>query len=184
MHIAENSGGPSEASQHPALGGPAPAPGRKTAHREKLWPAWWLWIAAVIIGASVSLIFFPIDVTFGVLSMVAGIGLLLFALVVTTPSIEIRHGVLSAGRARISTDHIGQVVAHRGAAAREQLGPGFDARSYQCIRGWIDPVITVEITDPEDATPYWIFSTRNPEAVLEALGSKQPIRNRGISVQE
>lgn len=184
MHTAENSGGSSEAPRHRTSGQPASGQNRRAAHHEKLWPAWWLWAAAVIIGASVSLIFFPIDIAFGVLGMVAGIGLLIFALVVTTPSIEIRDGVLGAGRARISTEHIGRVVAHRGAAAREQLGPGFDARSYQCIRGWIGPVVTVEITDPGDATPYWIFSTRHPETVLEALGSTQPVRDHGVSVQE
>lgn len=47
-------------------------------YAEKLWPSWWMWTAAVIIGASVSLIFFPIDMAFGFLSMVIGIALLVF----------------------------------------------------------------------------------------------------------
>lgn len=98
-------------------------------YAEKLWPSWWLWTAAVIIGASVSLIFFPIDLFFGFLTMGAGILLLVFALVITTPTIEVREGWLRVGRAQIETGHLGRIVAHRGQAAREQLGPGFDARS-------------------------------------------------------
>lgn len=155
-----------------------------TDYAEKLWPAWWLWTVAVLMGGSVSLIFFPVGAVFGFLGMFAGIGLLIFALVATTPRIEVRNGLLAAGRARIDTDLLGRVVAHCGNAAHEQLGPGFDARSYQCIRGWIDAVVTVEITDPEDATPYWIFSTRHPEAVLRALGSDQPVREHGVSTTE
>ncbi|HEY4419427.1 MAG TPA: DUF3093 family protein [Pseudonocardia sp.] len=27
----------------------------------------------------------------------------------------------------------------------------------------------VEVTDPDDATPYWVFSVRNPEALVAAL---------------
>ncbi|GAA3053341.1 MULTISPECIES: DUF3093 domain-containing protein [Actinomycetes] len=153
-------------------------------YSEKLWPAWWIWLAAVIIGASVSLIFFPISVGLGATAMVIGVGLLLFALIITTPRIEITEGWLSAGRARIERTHVGAVVAHRAQAAREQLGPGFDARAYQCIRGWIDPVVTIQITDPQDATPYWIVSTRRPEAVLAALGSEEPVRQTGLSVTD
>ena len=153
-------------------------------YSEKLWPAWWIWLVAVIIGASVSLIFFPISIGLGLVVMVIGMALLLFALVITTPRLEVSDGWLTAGRARIDLEHVGMVVGHRGPAAREQLGPGFDARSYQCIRGWIDPVLTVQITDPEDATPYWIISTRDPEAVLAALGSTEPIRETGVSVTD
>lgn len=150
-------------------------------YAEKLWPSWWMWTAAVIIGASVSLVFFPIDMTFGFLSMAIGIALLVFALLITTPTVEVRDDRLRVGRAQIETQHLGRIVAHRGRAAHEQLGPGFDARSYQCIRGWIGPVITAEITDEQDATPYWLFSTRHPEALLEALGSVEQVREEGVS---
>lgn len=152
-------------------------------YSEKLWPAWWLWLAGVLVGASISLIFFPISVTFGVLTMFIGVGLVIFGLVITTPTLEVAPGWLRVGRARIQTVHLGRIVAHSGDAAREQLGPGFDASSYQCIRGWIDPVVTAQVIDPRDATPYWIFSTRNPNAVLSALGSTEPVQEHGVSFE-
>lgn len=155
---------------------------RPDSHSEKLWPAWWIWTAGTLIGASVSLMFFPIDAVFGFLAMAVGIALVLFALVVTTPRLTVTADRLTVGRAQIEIAHIGHVVAHRGDAAREQLGPGLDARSYRCIRGWIDPVVTAEITDPQDATPYWLFSTRHPQRVLDVLGSSEPIRDAGASL--
>ena len=153
-------------------------------YSERLWPAWWIWVAAVIVGASVSLIFFPISIGLGLIAMTIGMALLIFALVITTPRLQVHDGWLSAGRARIELHHLGHVVAHRGQAAREQLGPGFDARSFQCIRVWIGPVVTAQVTDPQDATPYWLFSTRHPEAVLSALGSSEPVRESGVSVAD
>lgn len=152
-------------------------------YSEKLWPAWWLWVAGVLLGASTSLIFFPISVTFGLITAVIGIGLVLFGLVITTPKIEVSEEWLRVGRARIQRVHLGRTVAHSGDAAREQLGPGFDASSYQCIRGWMDSVVTVQILDPQDATPYWIFSTRKPNAVLSALGSAEPVQEHGVSFE-
>lgn len=175
--MSDESAKSAEASSPDAGSGPAPI------YREKLWPAWWLWVAGVLLGASISLIFFPISVGFGVLTMFIGIGLVILGLVLTTPTLEVAPGWLSVGRARIQTKHLGRIVAHRGDAAREQLGPGFDASSYQCIRGWIDPVVTAQIIDPRDATPYWIFSTRKPNAVLSALGSGEPVQEHGVSFE-
>jgi hypothetical protein len=37
-------------------------------------------------------------------------------------------------------------------------------------RGWIRSLVRVELTDPDDPTPYWIFSVRHPEQLLTALG--------------
>jgi hypothetical protein len=151
---------------------------------EKLWPAWWIWVAGVIIGGSFSTIFFPIGIAPGVIAMIIGVALCAAALLAVTPLIEVTDHTLKVGRAQIERRFIGHVVAHRGGAAREQLGPGFDARSYQCIRGWIDPVITAEITDDQDSTPYWLFSTRKPEELLAALGSHEPVQTSGVSVTE
>ncbi|NLS08785.1 DUF3093 domain-containing protein [Nesterenkonia sp. MY13] len=153
-------------------------------YSEKLWPAWWLWVAVVAIGgATLSTAIFPIDVIWGVVTLLGGIALGVFILVGTTPKIEVTEKWLKVGRARIEREHVGRVVAHREDAAREQLGPGFDARSYQCIRGWINPVVTAEITDPRDPKPYWLFSTRHPEEILKALGADEPVRTEGISVK-
>lgn len=151
-------------------------------YREKLWPGWWLWVAAVVIGASVSIAFFPVGILYGVIALVIGIALCVAALLATTPTVEVSDDQLRVGRARIGRQHLGRVAAHRGDAAREQLGPGFDARSYQCIRGWIDAVITVEVSDPQDPTPYWLFSTRHPQTLLATLGSQEPVHETGVSI--
>ncbi|WP_120005335.1 DUF3093 domain-containing protein [Nesterenkonia muleiensis] len=153
-------------------------------YAERLWPAWWIWLSVVIIGSSFSTIFFPIGVTYGVIALIVGAVLAVVALMAITPRVEVTDQWLRAGRAQIEREHLGHVVAHRGAAAREQLGPGFDARSYQCVRGWISPVLTAEITDPRDATPYWLISTRHPERLLAALGSQEQVRVSGVSMSE
>jgi hypothetical protein len=33
----------------------------------------------------------------------------------------------------------------------------------------VSPVVKVELTDPQDPTPYWLVSTRRPERVVEAI---------------
>ena len=38
-----------------------------------------------------------------------------------------------------------------------------------CFRGWIDPVVKIEITDPADRTPYWLPLPAGPTNWSSAL---------------
>ena len=39
--------------------------------------------------------------------------------------------------------------------------------------GWIPEMVMLVLDDPEDPTPYWLVSTRNPEEVLRAFLPEQ-----------
>lgn len=145
---------------------PHPAP---PVYEERLWPAVWIWaVAAGMAGASI-LVFAPINIITGVIAAVV-IGIILtILLIVSTPRIRVTSGDLDVGRARIERRFIGQVEGFRGEDATEQRGTALNATAYQCIRGWISPVVRVEITDDLDRTPYWIMSTRHPEELVAAL---------------
>ena len=36
-------------------------------------------------------------------------------------------------------------------------------------RGWVGPVVRIEVTDPAGRTPYWVVSVRDPNAFRHAL---------------
>jgi len=55
-----------------------------------------------------------------------------------------------------------------GVPVRER-GRRLDARAWLCIRGWIQPVVKVNVHDPSDPVPYWLISTRNPNELVAAL---------------
>jgi hypothetical protein len=51
-----------------------------------------------------------------------------------------------------------------------------DMRAWLLIRGYISPIVRIQITDPNDPAPYWIVSTRNPQKLAAAIeGSRRPI---------
>ena len=52
---------------------------------------------------------------------------------------------------------------------RQAHGPRLDARAYLCLRGWIPTGVRIALADPQDPTPYWLLSTRRPEALAAAL---------------
>lgn len=149
---------------------PSPTHSSPTTYREKLWPAWWIWVVTLGLGGTAAVAFMPIGIRWGVVAGVIALALITFALVMSTPTIEVDERGVRVGRASIEREFVGEVTGYRGAAAYHQRGPGLNGIAFMCLRGWIDPVVRIEITDERDATPYWITSTRRPEELTAALG--------------
>ncbi len=138
---------------------------------ERLWPAPWLFFATALVIPASLLVFLPINTTAGIVVAIvlyAGcVGLLLLG----SPVIAVNRGMLVAGKARLPLDVVAGAVASRGHEARAERGTGLDARAFLMIRGWIDPVVRVTLSDPDDPTPYWLISTRRPEELVRVLAS-------------
>ena len=65
---------------------------------------------------------------------------------------------------------------------QETLGPLLDPVAYVRHKPWIGPMVRVVLDDPSDPTPYWLFSTRRPDALVECL--RTPRRaDRGLDPQ-
>ncbi len=84
-------------------------------------------------------------------------------LVLSTPAITVTGSTLQVGRASIERRFVGTATAFRGKEATAERGTRLNGLAFLCIRGWIDPVVRIEITDPSDPTPYWLTSTRHPD---------------------
>ena len=83
--------------------------------------------------------------------------------------VSVRDGVLTAGRARISVDHVGSVQALDAEATRRLAGRDADARAYLLLRPYLRRAVRIGIDDPADPTPYWLVSTRRPDRLAAAL---------------
>ena len=84
--------------------------------------------------------------------------------------IEAGHDGLRVGPAHLPHAQIGRVEVLDPRGFREQLGPQADARAWLRTRPYVDAGFRVEVADPSDPTPYWLVSSRRPEAVATALG--------------
>lgn len=138
-------------------------------YRERLWPAWWVFLATALVIPASLLVFLPISPVAGVASAVVLYGGIVVALLATTAVIEVTDGMLRVGRARIERTHVGAVTAHTGSDAVAERGTRLDARAWLLLRGWIPGVVRIEIADDADPTPYWLVSTRRPAELAAAL---------------
>ncbi len=153
---------------------PAPhsTPGDATVlYTEKLWPNVWIWLVAAGFSSAGILVLAPISIGTGLTAAAVLFAIITILLIVSTPSITVTRGTVQVGRATIERRFLGSVTAFRGKEATAERGTRLNGLAFLCIRGWIDPVVRIEITDPADRTPYWLTSTRRPEQLVAALQS-------------
>jgi hypothetical protein len=168
----------------PESSSPAPVPeipstGAPVIYREKLWPNVWIWIISAGVAGAGILMFAPISMTAGYTAAGVLFAIIAVLLVLSTPAIVVTGDSLTVGRATIERRFVGRatierrfvgsVEAFRGEEATAERGTRLNGLAYLCIRGWIDPVVKIQITDPSDQTPYWLTSTRHPDKLTAAL---------------
>jgi hypothetical protein len=138
-------------------------------YREVLRPSVGVYL---IVGLTIPIIMLtaaPFNLVFGIVASIVVFVALSVVLYAAAPRIDVTETTLRVGKATISRQYIGAVSAFSGQHARSQRGVDLDARAWTLFRGYIDPVVRIDITDPEDPTPYWLVSTRRPTELAATL---------------
>jgi hypothetical protein len=138
-------------------------------YSERLTPSLATLAGLALIAPALFLVFFLINLWLALVAGILSYLLIVAVLIGTAPVLSVADGSFRAGRAVIPLSIIGGATAFTGNGAFLQRGASLDARAWLCLRGWIDPVVRIELTDPEDPTPYWLVSTRRPAQLIAAL---------------
>lgn len=75
--------------------------------------------------------------------------------------------------ASLPDDVVSRSLAVPASAKRNAMGRQLDPAAFVVSHGWVHEMVMLVLDDPEDPTPYWLISTRNPEALLEAFLPEQ-----------
>ncbi|WP_370942761.1 DUF3093 domain-containing protein [Amycolatopsis sp. cg5] len=140
-------------------------------YSERLYVPWWNWPLPLIGGALMAA---TIDLGYpglrGWLPYVV-VEALVVAIILTLGRAKVRitDTELLVGDAHIPLEFLGEAEIFDRDHKRAALGRDADPAAFVAHRGWVGPAVRVRLTDPDDPTPYWLFSTRKPERVAELL---------------
>ena len=140
-------------------------------YKERVTPNLGTFAAVSVLLPSTIIISEPFDLLVGLvvgLIGVLGIWALLFF---RAPQIRVTKEKLYVGRASIPRDLIGEPVAISKSEVFGERGPKLDPAAYKVFQGSIKTAIKIPISDPQDPTPYWLVSTRNPTKLAIVLKS-------------
>jgi Protein of unknown function (DUF3093) len=153
---------------------PSPTPSATSggpAFDERLSVPWWWYVPAVglgvLLGAELHLGYPGVRSWIGYAVFVP---LLMGALVALSRArVRLEGDELRVGPARVPRRFVGRVEVVDRRDKQAALGPELDPAAFVLHRGWIGPLVRLEITDPDDPTPYWVFSVREPDRLLSTL---------------
>ena len=138
-------------------------------YRERVLPSAANLALPVLLFVTVFAIMLPLNAAWAA-PLAALTSLVLVAvLVFTSPTIAITAETLDCGKAEIPIKFLGEVTVIPKEQVFVELGRNLDARAWLSIQASVKGLVKVEIKDAKDRTPYWLISTRNPEALLAAL---------------
>ncbi|MHA6783567.1 DUF3093 domain-containing protein [Pseudonocardia saturnea] len=150
-----------------------PATSGTSGFDERLSVPWWWYLpstgVAVLLGAEIHMGYPGLRSWIGYAVLIPLAALVLVWL--GRARVQVRDGELRAGPATLPLRHVGRVDVIRGRDDKQvALGPDLDPAAYMLHRAWVKPVVRLEVTDPQDPTPYWVVSVRDADALVRALG--------------
>lgn len=155
-----------------SLPGPqATPPTNAPVYAERLAAPWWWWPFALLVAGIVAaevhggvaglLSVLPYAICFPL--TVAALLYLSRAQIVLTAG-----GLLTVQGARIQVDHLAGGTAYDPETSRVLLRRA-DPLAFTSIRPFVGTGVHLEVDDPADDTPYWLVSSRRPEALLRSI---------------
>jgi hypothetical protein len=130
--------------------------------------SWWLFPAGS--GLSFALVFYVFGVVPGLLGLVAGTAVAAVLLSsYGSARIRVVQGLLVAGDARIPVQALGTAYPMDREEAFAWRTHKANGRAFMLLRSYVPTALRVDVTDPQDPTPYVYLSTRDPEGLAKAL---------------
>jgi hypothetical protein len=140
-------------------------------YAERLYPRWWAWLLALGLVTMLAVAYGgALGGTAGWLVAGGGLVLMVLLLWVTAPRVEVTSDHLAVDSARLPISSIDSVEIVDSKGISRLRGPGGDARLFVALRPWSCPGgVYVRLSDAQDPHPAWLFSSRHPARVAEAL---------------
>jgi hypothetical protein len=140
-------------------------------HNERLAAPWWLWLAGLALAA-----LFAAELHLGgsgvrawlpyaVVLPLTAVGLWLLGRL----RVAVGDGELRVDDACLPVRYVAGVTVLGPAEKRLLLGPAAQRYAFVVQRPWVAGAVQVHLDDPADPTPYWVVSSRRPEALAASI---------------
>jgi len=107
-----------------------------------------------------------------VIGGVVSLGLVTLSILAST-RLKVVGTVLHAGRAHIDVTWLGEPKEFSGEQARAKRTHDFARDGWHLLRGGIDGMVVMPVTDPDDPARSWTISSRTPDRLAAAIRTAQ-----------
>lgn len=105
----------------------------------------------------------------GIATLLASLAVILGIFLNAAVTIYVDEAGLRVGRGWIEHRYLAGAQALDVEQTRRRAGAEADARAHLVLRPYIGTAVEIALDDPADPVPYWLVSTRRPDALAAAL---------------
>lgn len=139
-------------------------------YRERLHvPALWWVLAAAFALTLVLAVGLYVGAGWGVATFLASLAVVVGLFANAAVMIRVDETGLRVGRGWVEHRYLAGGRALDPEQTRRLGGADADARAHLVLRPYISTAVEITLDDPADPVPYWLVSTRRPEALAAAL---------------
>ncbi|SER45002.1 DUF3093 domain-containing protein [Corynebacterium cystitidis] len=148
----------------------------RTLYRERQWVPWYWWI---LLAAFSALVGFQFGLNrapmwtwvwlFGTFIVGAWVLVWMSRTTITVEADPDGTRWLLVNQANLPSTVVDRSMVVPESAKRNALGRQLDPAAFVVSHGWVKGLTLIVLDDPEDPTPYWLISSKNPQALLEAF---------------
>lgn len=142
-------------------------------YNERLYFSFTLWL--FLLGFAITF-FIAIWAALGNLpAVIATLLLILLFVIMNFKSlrIQVRAGKLMVGFASIEVSRLGAISEIQELSKFQKTEVPIDPAAFLQTKFWIKPAIKINLIDPDDPTPFWLISTRNPGKLVKAISKSK-----------
>lgn len=141
-------------------------------YRERVLPGLLFYAATLVFPGALFLISLPFGEELAYLVVLGSI-LSIFGLSwLSSPVIFIDQKTLHLGKAVIPRELLSKATVISSNESFAAKGRNLDMKAFVRFQPAVKGLVKVELSDPNDPTPYWLFSTRNPEIIVERINRR------------
>jgi hypothetical protein len=129
---------------------------------------WWVLAAGFAFSLLVAVGLY-LGPAWGIATLLASLGVIVALFGTAAVQIRVDETGLRVGRGWIEHRYLAGAQALDLEQTRRRSGAEADARAHLVLRPYIGTAVEITLDDPADPVPYWLVSTRRPEALAAAL---------------
>jgi hypothetical protein len=136
-------------------------------YSERVFPGLSFFLATLFAPAALYLIVLAFDDLWALITFVVSELAIIFLGLLAAPTLSLSSKTLSIGNVQIPTQYVKAITVVEASAQQSEKGPKLNPSAYVRFQVGVKGLLKVELNDPNDPTPYWLISSRNPDLVAK-----------------
>jgi hypothetical protein len=136
-------------------------------YSERVFPGLSFFLATLFAPAALYLIALAFDDLWALITFVVSELAIIFLGLFAAPTLSLSSKTLSIANVKIPTQYVKAITVVEASAQQSEKGPKLNPSAYVRFQVGVKGLLKVELNDPNDPTPYWLISSRNPDLVAK-----------------